>query len=398
MFKEPRGPRMESILPVSTLERDITSVSQDTARVPAKLRPFELPHIRELDGVRGIAALAVVFHHLCYTSIDPRSWGLGVRVLSHVSEFGRGGVDLFFVLSGFLITSILLRDRTKPAYYSNFYWRRALRILPLYFLCLAGVYLFVPHSGSYVLLSALFLVNFAQLFHVGTAGPFWTLAIEEHFYLLWPTVVRGRSIDVLARWCIWIVIAVNALRIGAAFFGHRNYSYTFFYCDGLAIGAFLACRRDRYGADPKQQAIPTSWIAWAGITGLALICAGTPSWNNPILDSLAAAAHQCGLSLIAGSVIAIVITRAGSPSLAILRSGFFTFFGLISYAVYMTHMYVMMAYDHLRPVPPGSTPGLVVRFLVIFGVTTGLSTLSLLLVERPALSLRRLVLTPETAR
>jgi peptidoglycan/LPS O-acetylase OafA/YrhL len=158
-----------------------------------------LVHIRELDGLRGIAAIMVFFHHVCFTSINPDVWGPGVRFIYSLSSQGFAGVDVFFVLSGFLITSLLVEDRSDPAYYQNFYWKRALRILPLYAICLLAVYTFSPNTGGYVLLSALFISNFAHLFNIASDGPFWTLAIEEQFYLLWPTVVRRRSIAQLGK-------------------------------------------------------------------------------------------------------------------------------------------------------------------------------------------------------
>src|SRR5271154_6846259 len=166
----------------------------------APVRPRTFVHLREMDGVGGLAALMVFFHHVCFTSIPAGAWSLPVRLLRTLSAQGSYGVDLFFVLSGFLITSLLLEARARPAYYHDFYWKRALRILPLYILCMLGVLFFVPGSRGYVILCALFISNFAWLFHVETAGPFWTLAIEEQFYLIWPTVVRRRSVAELRHW------------------------------------------------------------------------------------------------------------------------------------------------------------------------------------------------------
>src|SRR5579862_8457813 len=138
-----------------------------------------LVRLGELDGLRGAAALMVFFHHVCFTSINPNQWEGVIRVLYSASAFGFAGVNVFFVLSGFLITKLLIEDRSAPAYYQNFYWKRALRIVPLYVICLLAVYLFIPGSAGYVLLCALFISNFAQLFHITSNGPFWTLAIEE---------------------------------------------------------------------------------------------------------------------------------------------------------------------------------------------------------------------------
>ena len=87
-------------------------------------------------------------------------------------------------------------------------------------------------------------------------GPFWTLAIEEQFYLLWPTVVRRRAIQELQRWALAIGVGTIVLRLIAAGFGHRDYYFTFFHCDGLAWGAYLACwfsQRDTANATARRE-------------------------------------------------------------------------------------------------------------------------------------------------
>ena len=362
----------------------------------AKPRKPRLAHIRELDGIRGIAAIMVFFHHLCFTSIQPNDWGPGIRALYHLSSYGNTGVDLFFVLSGFLITSLLIQDRDSTAYYRNFYWKRILRILPLYILCLVGVYFFVPGSHAYVLLAALFIVNFAQVFHVASTGPFWTLAIEEQFYLLWPTVVRRRSVPQLVRWSVGIGLSAVILRLAAACFGHFNYDLTFLHCDGLAIGAFIACRYSQKNAlNPPAAAIPTKWIAAAFAAGVVLfLCVFLPHSSLRELAFIAAA-YQTGISLLAGSVIAFVIVHTGARYLAIFRSRLFTFFGLISYAIYMIHTYVLMAYVHLRgELPPGDLAAYAIQFFTVLVISVLLSLLTYYLIERPALSLRKYVLAP----
>src|ERR1700749_3268035 len=218
----------------------MTSSVQQVAEQRTTTPSRHLGHIRELDGIRGLAALLVFFHHLCFTSIETPGWGAPVRALHAIFSVGNSGVDIFFVLSGFLISAILIESRESSSYYQDFYWKRALRILPLYILVLVGVFCFMPDSTRYVILSAFFISNFSQLFHVTTEGPLWTLAIEEQFYLLWPTVVRRRSIEQLRHWAMGIGIAAVVLRLVAAAFGHFNYHYTFFRCDALAAGAFLA--------------------------------------------------------------------------------------------------------------------------------------------------------------
>ena len=153
-------------------------------------------HIPELDGIRGLAALAVIFHHLCNATIPlelSTDWAPSIRVIWHVTQWWTAGVDLFFVLSGFLISSILLQNRGSSRYYQDFYWKRVLRILPLYAVCL-GIWYAVNRNLAYAALAAAFMVNFASVLHVQGMSPFWTLSIEEQFYLVWPTVVRRKTV------------------------------------------------------------------------------------------------------------------------------------------------------------------------------------------------------------
>ncbi|MEO6910516.1 MAG: acyltransferase [Edaphobacter sp.] len=358
---------------------------------------YVLPHIHELDGVRGIAVLLVFFHHLCFASIHPAGWNALVMGLYGVFRYGMVGVDIFFVLSGFLITSLLIRDRQGRSYYQDFYWKRALRILPLYILCMLGVLLFIPSSKGYVLLSALFIANFANVFHVTAVGPFWSLAIEEQFYLIWPTVVRRRSVEQLGRWALGIAIAVFIARLAAAAIGHHNYFLSFLRCDGLAVGALIACR---YQEKQKNdlRLIRDSIICIAAVmAGVLFFAVGIKLSSFEVKTAYGAALLQTGIVLICGGLIGLVIENSGHKLLSPLRSPLLTFFGLISYALYMVQLYVLMAYDHFRgPLTPGDIKGYFMRILIVLALTIGVSLLSRYLVELPALGLRKRVLRHPT--
>jgi peptidoglycan/LPS O-acetylase OafA/YrhL len=359
--------------------------------VRTKPKPF--PHLRELDGVRGIAAVAVFFHHLCFTSIEPTGWQPFILGLRSISQHGAAGVDIFFVLSGFLITSLLIRDRESPSFYRDFYWKRALRILPVYIVTLICVLLFVPHSGSYVLLSALFIVNFANVFHVETIGPFWSLAIEEQFYLVWPTVVRRVSVARLRNFLLMVITCVILFRfIIAATTGHHNYFLTLFRCDGLVAGALLACgfeRRQRENLKPTAHDPLLLAILAFGIL-LWFSSFIVPTGANSV--AIGASIYQTAITLICSATVGLIIAHTGSKALGILRSAPLTFMGLISYAFYLFHMYVMEAYDHFRPLVAGDTKAYWARFFFVFAITTGMALVSRYLIELPALSLRGRVL------
>jgi peptidoglycan/LPS O-acetylase OafA/YrhL len=372
----------------------MTSLTQSLhpKMVAAPIR--RLRHIRELDGLRGLAALLVFFHHLCFTSINPVGWAAPVRVMRTIFQFGESGVDVFFVLSGFLITSLLIDAPKNDSYYKDFYWKRALRILPLYAVCLLGVLYFIPNSKSYVILCALFLSNFANVFHIQNAGPFWTLAIEEQFYLLWPTIVRRRSIQQLRQWSLAIGCSAIVLRLVAMCFGHYNYRPTFFHCDGLAFGAYLACWYAQ--RDSSQPSTPTERRVIAGMFFLGLLLFALSNLPFPSSlqgQALLTASYQTGVTFLSCSLVAYLIGHAGQKKVGWFRSPVVTFFGLISYAMYMIHTYVMEVYDkHLGALHAGDNASYILRLLSVLGITVVLCLLARYLIELPAASLRKYVL------
>jgi peptidoglycan/LPS O-acetylase OafA/YrhL len=149
------------------------------------LRPVA-SRIPELDGFRACAVLMVLVHHLFYGWKTPALARLPHMIRIPIEQ-GWRGVDLFFVLSGFLITGILLDSSDNHRYFRNFYSRRVLRIVPLYLTCIILMYFGYQKAAPYFLLSILYLANFAHFFRIGVPhgpGVFWSLAVEEHFYLV----------------------------------------------------------------------------------------------------------------------------------------------------------------------------------------------------------------------
>ena len=355
-------------------------------------KPKAFPRFPELDGLRGIAVLMVFFHHI--TLIDTVPWHRTQTFLKAIGEPGRAGVDVFFVLSGFLITSILLRERASVSYYRDFYWKRVLRVLPLYLLVLAIIATVVPHSLRYVLLALVFLANFASVLHVNLPTPFWSLAVEEQFYLLWPTVVRRRSTGSVLRFALGVAAASFLLRIVFALFGHFNYYLTFLRCDALALGALLACR--------FKQSQDEGWVFSSESRKLWIVlCLGLAAAvvSHAIPYDSRLAPHfmnleVTGVTLACCGLIGLSIAHTNSRWLAILRSPALTFFGLISYAFYVLHLFVIEVYDHFWPAPAdANNRAYAVRMVLTLAVTMVLSLLSRFLIELPALSLRRRVLS-----
>lgn len=205
-------------------------------------------YIPPLDGLRGIAILAVLLGHL-----QPRLPAL--HFIKFVEQYNFAGVDLFFVISGFLITGILLDSVGSAHYFRNFYVRRVLRIWPLYFALLAFVFVLLPllmpgERGRIFALShpwQSYLV-FAQNFFVHALGIMpllvtWSLAVEEQFYLVWPLVILLLPRRVLPAFLIALALFSPVVRGVALMNGVRFmtiYTCTVFRLDSICAGALLA--------------------------------------------------------------------------------------------------------------------------------------------------------------
>jgi hypothetical protein len=204
-------------------------------------------HIPALDGVRGLAISMVLSFHLWQTYGEQTDLLQGNGILGFLS-IGQKGVDLFFVLSGFLITGILLRTKKGPRYFMNFYTRRALRIFPLYY----GVIILCLFWGTYGGAAAYSLANIwpyffylqnivrsFNLFPMGGPGHFWSLAVEEHFYLLWPLIVYLYSRKIIAMCCLFLIALSFLARLWMDSHQFSSFGFTVCRVDSLAIGALL---------------------------------------------------------------------------------------------------------------------------------------------------------------
>ena len=294
-------------------------------------RPAWLPtYIPELQGLRGLAVLSVVIYH-CH----PRLVGTPVH---YASLWGWAGVNLFFVLSGFLITSILLESRNKEKYFRNFYGRRALRIWPVYVLLLVVVYLNAPWFIGPTITQAiktapwLAYIFFVQnLFHLAlppAVGPTWSLAIEEQYYFVWAPVVRF----VRSPWILAAVLLIAA--IGSPLLDHHTWltpTHTLIHLDGIALGSLLAIGLHTLAVSRRTWIFIGLAAAVLGFWATATIAAGTR-----FLDS--------ALAIAFGGVVlaAIASTGARNPISAALRRGPLPFYGRISYGLYMIHIAIFI--------------------------------------------------------
>ncbi|WP_195892563.1 acyltransferase family protein [Geotalea daltonii] len=212
-------------------------------------------NIPALDGIRGWAILMVLYVHSFGVSVPSLS-SLD-KAMHETSLYGRLGVDLFFVLSGFLITGILLKSKNTDRFFINFFSRRILRIFPLYYLAITGIFFITPQLVDYFnsqLAPNIHLIYYSYLQNFlivpdGTLNqyllaPMWSLAVEEHFYLVWPIMVFYCKPQSVARIAIILVIIALVLRTSLFFYarGWRYWaaSWTFCRMDAILIGALLA--------------------------------------------------------------------------------------------------------------------------------------------------------------
>ncbi len=310
-------------------------------------------HIPGLDILRGVAvAGVVVFHGFTNAGYAVPATGLSALFV-RLAVLGKLGVYLFFVLSGFLITSILLKQRERPRYYQNFYTRRALRILPVYLLMLAILLACGQVHWRYAAACMLFVANMSWLFgaHASEYGVFWTLAVEEQFYLLWPTFVRRlRS----TRGLLVVILAGCALaplfRFSLVWRGIGTYLLAPTNMDALFYGALCAVLIQHGTIHLGNIRRICRVLAVFGSLLLApfvyLYC--FPTDHGPIFWAMDDA---CGRFVpfcffVAGVLFSVV--RAQAQASALSRAAkLLSFLGYISYGLYLVHPVVFTAYDRL---------------------------------------------------
>jgi peptidoglycan/LPS O-acetylase OafA/YrhL len=367
-------------------------------------------HLPALDGLRGLAILLVLMNNL-YPGYPAR---YADRIAYLVSNTGWSGVDLFFVLSGFLITGILYDSRGTRRYFLTFYARRFLRIFPLAYLYLALIFLVVAHvaqlppheardlaSGEWWYWA--YLANWKIAVHgIGSQlepTMFWSLAVEEQFYLLWPLVVALLDRRRLVALCIAMIVAALALRIGWHILDTAKQGREALYVltparmDGLAMGALLAIglRDENAAARIRRWSKP---LLFAALTVVALLFV----WRKGLLAS-DTVVQTVGYSVIVVGAAALLVlsvgARAGSPLGRVFTHPVMRFFGRYSYGIYVFQGLVRFVawprpYVKDPPLIFGSQiPAASAICIVLSGVTVGIAVLSWKLYERHFLSLKR---------
>ena len=312
-------------------------------------------HMPALDGVRGLAILAVLLYHfVAQTTATNRFEG----AVNWILGFGFLGVDLFFILSGFLITGILYDSRTDRRYFGNFYMRRVLRIFPLYYGVLVVVFFVVPLIPAlrsseiaglrqYQAWAWLYAVNvylsIKGAWVLSYIEHFWSLAVEEHFYFVWPLVVwlLGARPRVLMRVALAIAVAAYGGRVLASLAGVSGVTTTVltpYQLDALALGGFLAvCLRQPGGGHALKRAIGP--MALVGLV-IVLVQAGLHSITGTGVSVLRAMRTGAFHLLFASLLLVALLAPASSLLSRFFRSRAMVSLGKYSYGLYVYHHFL----------------------------------------------------------
>ncbi len=355
-------------------------------------------HVPELDGLRAIAVLQVLWVHL-----PPLTFGAGGRAVARVLGPGDLGVDLFFVLSGFLITRILLVDRGAGVPLRHFLARRFLRIFPIYYLLLAVTSPWL--SGQELGVCATYLANYGLLFKdsVSHLEHTWSLSIEEHFYLLWPPLVMlleprtSRRVLLLGLLPLAFATWLAALFLGdwtreAAFWQELVLRGSTTRFASLGVGALIAYHEGALRALGRR-------VLWPSVLCLALAAAlsrgglqaigleGLLSRFEPFASSYPRA--QGSLRWIAAPCIsaalilpAIAWSGSAAPLPRLLRAPLLRALGRISYGVYLYHFPLFRA---LRIEAADGSVTSYPRLVLALALTFAVASLSYRFLERPLL-------------
>ena len=341
-----------------------------TALTSAARRPIPDWSVRipALDGLRGIAILLVLLRHAIFGVTSVQGIEAHSRFASFVIACGQlswSGVDLFFVLSGFLIGGILLDVRSSPRYFQTFYIRRAYRILPLYFLVI-GLSL-LPHLlaqfsaaraahttplplpwWSYATFTQNFWMAYLGVFGPSGMGITWSLAIEEQFYLSIPLLIRNVRPRNLVIVLLMVIACAPWLRVllhsSMTYPGLASYVLMPTRADALCLGVLAALLvRNEIFWNWLQSNRRTLW----SITGVFFLGVAYMTWQG--YDALSFAMTTWGFSWLAAfytCILLIAVSSSGEPASRILQNPSLMRLGTLAYCSYLVHVAIMNALRH----------------------------------------------------
>jgi peptidoglycan/LPS O-acetylase OafA/YrhL len=327
------------------------------------------PYLPQLDGLRAIAIFLVLLSHSAGEFTQ-------VRWFSLFDRYGSLGVQLFFVLSGFLITSILLESKDSQKYFINFFSRRGLRIYPLYYAVLALVAFsgVVHRHGVHWWVYALYLSNlfYGHTTQPAPLGPTWSLAVEEQFYLTWPFLIKMLNRRGVERLSLALILGSFVARFILPLPPHN----TLFQLDALAAGALLACRIEEI-------------YRWRRLgMGLVFLLPFGAVYTNGVMNNISQS-----LQVFGAAGLLVLCLNEVEPITIIFSNGILRYFGRISYGMYLLHAFILGAFlsTHIAHsvIKSGSTWKALLCLSVEYLLVVGLASASFYLLERPFLLLKR---------
>jgi peptidoglycan/LPS O-acetylase OafA/YrhL len=382
-----------------------TTALEQSLQLDKTQDPGGFVHIATLDGVRGLAILLVLSVHLFVS--NPETGSRFFDFVNQVINSSYIGVNLFFVLSGFLITRILLDTLRQPHYFRTFYARRTLRIFPLYYgvlivlLLLTKPFHLVWSGWQYFYLTytstLAFWYSHPLILHPFNINHFWSLQVEEQFYLVWPFIVyRIRSLQNIVRFSLVACLAILLLRIVlVALRPHLQniylpYSSTFSCADNLLYGCCLSAllrssaRQRVLQLAPRVFAICMIILVGAGIHYHGLV------WQTNFF------VPTFGFTFvgISGAALIAMALRPDSKTQHLFENKTLRFFGKYSYGLYVYHYSLDEMLTHRIRIAVGTSLhskalGVLAGAIVVMAVTIPVALLSYHFFEAPFLRLKR---------
>jgi peptidoglycan/LPS O-acetylase OafA/YrhL len=373
-------------------------------------KPGDSGRIRELDGLRGIAiAMVVIFHYFQLTIVAHP--GSALAYLQAAARLSWTGVDLFFVLSGFLIGGILLDSRDSTNYYSVFYKRRFFRIVPIYAvaLLLASVLLFLglgPEGKHVTVLTTdvapwYSYLTFTQNFwmtHAGSLGAnglgmTWSLAVEEQFYLTLPLYIRSLSKRWLAGALVIGVLSAPVLRNLLLQMRSDDWVgiYTMMLCraDALLLGVLAAVllRNERWRERIRSAGLAFGVFIPVSLLGLSYLTLRAGSMTSPLMKSIG----FTWVALFYVTILLFALTRPDSLLTKLFGMKWLCWLGTLAYGIYLFHQPVQYLLFRLmwRQTPAITSVGTFMATLGALALTLLLATLSWHFFEQPLIRMGR---------
>ena len=358
-----------------------------------------------LDGVRGLAILLVTLYRFSKDTqfISELPGGLG-----RLFGLGLYGVDLFFVLSGFLITGVLLKSRGDEHYFSRFFIRRSFRIFPLYFgslllflVVLPGLFelggIFEPareQAWTLWTYTTNLKISYAGEWTFGCLDHFWSLAVEEHFYLVWPLVIWFSGRHLLRLTIVGILLAAGSRVLFCMWSDNQvaPEAFTLFRCDGLLLGAVVAIGVHRsYPALKSLQ----HWCLPLFVGGILFAIA------TCIMDKRLLTIPQLAITFSWAALLLLIAQRPLWIGRCFFENRLLVSFGKYSYAIYIFQSPLI---PMMRPAWEASFAGLAERYpltcdslylVFMTALSYSLAVVSWYTFEQPLLRLRDQWTTPE---